>query len=176
MELGLVPDDEAYKAQYYTYLMNGLMTQTIRIKEGDKIEEAHMRNRALIAYWVLEHEPDAVRLVNREGKTYVQVTDYAALRGAFGELLAEVQRIKSEGDFEAARLLVEKYAVKINPELHHEVLERYKKLDLAPYKGFINPWMQLEYDENGEVKDVTLDYTESYVHQMMRYSEEYATL
>ena len=176
VELGLVPDDEAYKAQYYTYLMNGLMTQTIRIKEGDKIEEAHMRNRALIAYWVLEHEPDAVRLVNREGKTYVQVTDYAALRGAFGELLAEVQRIKSEGDFEAARLLVEKYAVKINPELHHEVLERYKKLDLAPYKGFINPWMQLEYDENGEVKDVTLDYTESYVHQMMRYSEEYATL
>ncbi len=176
VELGLVPDDEAYKAQYYTYLMNGLMTQTIRIKEGDKIEEAHMRNRALIAYWVLEHEPEAVRLVNHEGKTYVQVTDYAALRGAFGELLAEVQRIKSEGDFETARLLVEKYAVNINPELHHEVLERYKKLDLAPYKGFINPWMQLEYDENGDVKDVTLDYTESYVHQMMRYSEEYATL
>lgn len=176
VELGLVPDDEAYKAQYYTYLMNGLMTQTIRIKEGDKIEEAHMRNRALIAYWILEQEPKAVRLVNHEGKTYVQVTDYAALRGAFGELLAEVQRIKSEGDFEAARLLVEKYAVNINPELHHEVLERYKKLDLAPYKGFINPWMQLEYDENGEVKDVTLDYTESYVHQMLRYSEEYATL
>ena len=135
-----------------------------------------MRNRALIAYWVLEHEPDAVKLVSREGKTYVQVTDYAALRGAFGKLLAEIQRIKSEGDFEAARLLVEKYAVNIDPELHHEVLERYKKLDLAPYKGFINPWMQLEYGENGEVKDVTLDYTESYSHQMMRYSEEYATL
>ena len=176
VELELVPDEDAYKAQYYTYLMNGLMTQTIRIKEGDKIEEAHMRNRALIAYWVLEHEPDAVKLVSREGKTYVQVTDYAALRGAFGKLLAEIQRIKSEGDFEAARLLVEKYAVNIDPELHHEVLERYKKLDLAPYKGFINPWMQLEYGENGEVKDVTLDYTESYSHQMMRYSEEYATL
>ncbi len=176
VELGLVPDDEAYKAQYYSYLMNGLMTQTIRIKVGDKIEEAHMRNRALIAYWVLEQEPDAVKLVIRKGKTYVQVTDYPALRGAFGKLLAEIQRIKSEGDFEAARLLVEKYAVNIDPELHHEVLERYKKLDLAPYKGFINPWMQLVYDENGKVTDVTLDYTESYVHQMMRYSEEYATL
>ncbi len=176
VELGLVPDDEAYKAQYYSYLMNGLMTQTIRIKVGDKIEEAHMRNRALIAYWVLEQEPDAVKLVIRKGKTYVQVTDYPALRGAFGKLLAEIQRIKSEGDFEAARLLVEKYAVNIDPELHHEVLERYQKLDLAPYKGFINPWMQLVYDENGKVTDVTLDYTESYVHQMMRYSEEYATL
>ncbi len=176
VELGLVPDDEAYKAQYYSYLMNGLMTQTIRIKVGDKIEEAHMRNRALIAYWVLEQEPDAVKLVIRKGKTYVQVTDYPALRGAFGKLLAEIQRIKSEGDFEAARLLVEKYAVNIDPDLHHEVLDRYKKLDLAPYKGFINPWMQLVYDGNGEVTDVTLDYTESYVHQMMRYSEEYATL
>lgn len=135
-----------------------------------------MRNRALIAYWVLAQEPDAVKLVIRKGKTYVQVTDYPALRGAFGKLLAEIQRIKSEGDFEAARLLVEKYAVNIDSDLHHEVLDRYKKLDLAPYKGFINPWMQLVYDGNGEVTDVTLDYTESYVHQMMRYSEEYATL
>ena len=176
VELGLTPNDEAYKAQYYTYLMNGLLTQTIRIKEGDKIEEAHMRNRALIAYWTLEHANGAVELVKKEGKTFVQVNDYAALRGLFGELLAEIQRIKSEGDFEAARKLVEQYAVNIDPYLHHEILERYKKLDLAPYKGFINPWMKLEYDEEGNVKAVTLDYTESYVHQMLRYSEEYATL
>ena len=176
VELGLTPDEEAYKAQYYTYLMNGLMTQTIRIKEGDKIEEAHMRNRALIAYWVLEHSNGAVELVKREGKTFVQVNDYAVLRNIFGNLLAEIQRIKSEGDYDAARQLVEKYAVNINPELHHEVLERYKKLNLAPYKGFINPWMKPVYDQAGEVLDIVLDYTESYVHQMMRYSEEYATL
>ena len=176
IELGLLPNGEAYKAQYYTYLMNGLLTQTIRIKEGDNIEEAHMRNRALIAYWVLEHAPEAVKLVKREGKTYVEVTDYPALRTEFGKLLAEIQRIKSEGDFESARQLVEKYAVKIDPTLHHEILERYKRLDLAPYKGFINPWMKLEYDEDGAVKGVLVDYTESYEHQMLRYSEEYATL
>ena len=176
VELGLTPDDEAYKAQYYTYLMNGLLTQTIRIKEGDKIEEAHMRNRALIAFWTLEHYPDAVRLVKSDGKTYVEVTDYPMLREAFGKLLAEIQRIKSEGDFEAARQLVEKYAVNIDPELHHEILQRYKKLDLAPYKGFINPWMKLEYDEDGNIAAVKLDYTESYTHQMLRYSEEFATL
>lgn len=176
VELGLTPNDEAYKAQYYTYLMNGLLTQTIRIKEGDKIEEAHMRNRALIAYWTLEHAEGAVELVKQAGKTYVKVNDYAALRQAFGVLLAEIQRIKSEGDFEAARQMVEKYAVNIDPMLHHEILERYQKLNLAPYKGFINPWMKLEYDEAGEVKAVTLDYTESYAHQMLRYSEEYATL
>ena len=176
VELGLTPNDEAYKAQYYTYLMNGLLTQTIRIKEGDKIEEAHMRNRALIAYWTLEHANGAVELVKKEGKTFAQVNDYAALRGLFGELLAEIQRIKSEGDFEAARKLVEQYAVNIDPDLHHEILERYKKLDLAPYKGFINPWMKLEYGEDGNVKAVTLDYTETYAHQMLRYSEEYATL
>ena len=176
VELGLTPNDEAYKAQYYGYLMNGLLTQTIRIKEGDKIEEAHMRNRALIAWWVMEHAEGAVELVkmdmnyasaedalkDSEGniittKTYVKINDYAKLRHLFGELLAEIQRIKSEGDFEAARLLVEKYAVNIDPELHREILARYKKLNLAPYKGFINPKMTLEMDEEGEITDVVLD-------------------
>ena len=176
VELGLTPNDEAYKAQYYSYLMNGLLTQIIRIKEGDKIEEAHMRNRALIANWTLEHYPEAVQLVKKDSKTFVQITDYQLLRTAFAKLLAEIQRIKSEGDFEAARQLVEKYAVNLDPALHHEILERYKKLDLAPYKGFINPWMKLEYDEKGDVSRVVLDYTESYEHQMLRYSEEYATL
>ena len=176
VELGLTPNDEAYKAQYYTYLMNGLLTQCIRIKEGDKIEEAHMRNRALIANWTLEHYPEAFQLVKKDSKTFVQITDYQLLRTAFAKLLAEIQRIKSEGDFEAARQLVEKYAVNLDPALHHEILKRYKKLDLAPYKGFINPWMKLEYDEKGDVSRVVLDYTESYEHQMLRYSEEYATL
>ena len=195
VELGLTPNDEAYKAQYYGYLMNGLLTQTFRIKEGDKIEEAHMRNRALIAWWVMEHAEGAVELVkmdmnyasaedalkDSEGniittKTYVQINDYAKLRHLFGELLAEIQRIKSEGDFEAARLLVEKYAVNIDPELHREILARYKKLNLAPYKGFINPKMMLEMDEEGEITDVVLDYEESYVDQMLRYSDEYGTL
>lgn len=135
-----------------------------------------MRNRALIAYWTLEHGEGAVEMVKKDGKTFVQVNDYASLRTTFGKLLAEIQRIKSEGDYEAARQMVEKYAVNIDPELHHEVLERYKKLNLAPYKGFINPWMKPEYDQDGEIKDIILDYTESYAHQMMRYSEEYATL
>lgn len=195
VELGLTPNDEAYKAQYYGYLMNGLLTQTIRIKEGDKIEEAHMRNRALIAWWVMEHAEGAVELVKMDmnyasaedalkdsevniitTKTYVKINDYAKLRHLFGELLAEIQRIKSEGDFEAARLLVEKYAVNIDPELHREILARYKKLNLAPYKGFINPKMTLEMDEEGEITDVVLDYEESYVDQMLRYSDEYGTL
>ena len=195
VELGLTPNDEAYKAQYYGYLMNGLLTQTIRIKEGDKIEEAHMRNRALIAWWVMEHAEGAVELVkmdmnyasaedalkDSEGniittKTYVKINDYAKLRHLFGDLLAEIQRIKSEGDFEAARQLVEKYAVNIDPELHREILARYKKLNLAPYKGFINPKMTLEMDEEGEITDVVLDYEESYVDQMLRYSDEYGTL
>lgn len=195
VELGLTPNDEAYKAQYYGYLMNGLLTQTIRIKEGDKIEDAHMRNRALIAWWVMEHAEGAVELVkmdmnyasaedalkDSEGniittKTYVKINDYAKLRHLFGELLAEIQRIKSEGDFEAARLLVEKYVVNIDPELHREILTRYKKLNLAPYKGFINPKMTLEMDEEGEITDVVLDYEESYVDQMLRYSDEYGTL
>lgn len=195
VELGLTPNDEAYKAQYYGYLMNGLLTQTIRIKEGDKIEEAHMRNRALIAWWVMEHAEGAVELVkmdmnyasaedalkDSEGniittKTYVKINDYAKLRHLFGELLAEIQRIKSEGDFEAARQLVEKYAVNIDLELHREILARYKKLNLSPYKGFINPKMTLEMDEEGEITDVVLDYEESYVDQMLRYSDEYGTL
>ena len=195
VELGLTPNDEAYKAQYYGYLMNGLLTQTIRIKEGDKIEEAHMRNRALIAWWVMEHAEGAVELVkmdmnyasaedalkDSEGniittKTYVKINDYAKLRHLFGELLAEIQRIKSEGDFEAARQLVEKYAVNIDPDLHREILARYKKLNLAPYKGFINPKMTLEMDEEGKITDVVLDYEESYVDQMLRYSDEYGTL
>ena len=195
VELGLTPNDEAYKAQYYSYLMNGLLTQTIRIKEGDKIEEAHMRNRALIAWWTLEHAEGAVELVQEEvsyasaedalkdaegniisTRTYVKVNDYEKLRHFFGELLAEIQRIKSEGDYEAARQLVEKYAVNIDPALHREILARYKKLDLAPYKGFINPKMTLQYDEEGTPTDVLLDYEESYTDQMLRYSDEYGTL
>ena len=203
VELGLTPNDEAYKAQYYSYLMNGLLTQTIRIKEGDKIEEAHMRNRALIAWWTLEHAEGAVELVTEEisyasaddalkdslkdaqkdsegniitTRTYVKVNDYEKLRHLFGELLAEIQRIKSEGDYEAARQLVEKYAVNIDPALHREILARYKKLNLAPYKGFINPKMTLVFDEEGNPVDVTLDYEESYTDQMLRYSEEYGTL
>ncbi|MQN80767.1 dihydrofolate reductase [Prevotella copri] len=195
VELGLTPNDEAYKAQYYSYLMNGLLTQTIRIKEGDKIEEAHMRNRALIAWWTLEHAEGAVELVQEEvnyasaedalkdaegniitTRTYVKVNDYEKLRHLFGELLAEIQRIKSEGDYEAARQLVEKYAVNIDPALHREILARYKKLNLAPYKGFINPKMTLHYDEEGTPTDVLLDYEESYTDQMLRYSDEYGTL
>ena len=195
VELGLTPNDEAYKAQYYSYLMNGLLTQTIRIKEGDKIEEAHMRNRALIAWWTLEHAEGAVELVTEEvsyasaedalkdaegniitTRTYVKVNDYEKLRHLFGELLAEIQRIKSEGDYEAARQLVEKYAVNIDPALHREILARYRKLNLAPYKGFINPKMTLVFDEEGNPIDVNLDYEESYTDQMLRYSEEYGTL
>lgn len=176
VELGLLSNDQAYEAQYYTYLMNGLLTQAIRIKEGDNIEEAHMRNRALIAWWSLEHANGAVEFVKKNGKTYVQVNDYPALRQLFGRLLAEIQRIKSEGDFEAARKLVEQYAVNIDADLHREVMERYRKLDLAPYKGFINPRMSIVYDDDGQVTDVKLDYTEGYAEQMLRYSEEYATL
>ena len=195
VELGLTPNDEAYKAQYYGYLMNGLLTQTIRIKEGDKIEEAHMRNRALIAWWTLEHAEGALELVTEEisyasaedalkdsegnivtTRTYVKVNDYEKLRHLFGDLLAEIQRIKSEGDYEAARQLVEKYAVNIDSALHREILARYKKLDLAPYKGFINPKMTLVFDEEGNPTDVNLDYEESYTDQMLRYSEEYGTL
>jgi len=195
VELGLTPNDEAYKAQYYGYLMNGLLTQTIRIKEGDQIEEAHMRNRALIAWWTLEHAEGAVELVkvqksyasadealrDSQGNiiteyTYVKVNDYEKLRHLFGILLAEIQRIKSEGDYEAARDLVEKYAVNINPDLHREILARYKKLNLAPYKGFINPRMEVVHDEEGNPTDVKLDYNESYTAQMLRYSDEYGTL
>ena len=178
VELGLTPDAEAYKAQYYTYMMNGLMTQLVRIRPGAEIEEAHMRNRALIARWVYERGRDAgiVSLVRREGKTYVEIADYEALRRLFGELLAEVQRIKSEGDFEGARLLVETYGVKVDPALHDEVLRRYERLDLSPYKGFINPRYTATFDEAGRVTGVTVDYTEKYDEQMLRYSRDYNTL
>jgi dipeptidyl-peptidase-3 len=175
VELGLTPDLDAFKSQYYTYMMNGLMTQLIRITPGNQIEEAHMRNRALIAHWCLENG-DAVRMVQRDGKTYVEIVDYDGLRQLFARLLAEVQRIKSEGDFEAARLLVERYAVQVDAALHQEILERYRRLNLAPYKGFINPMMLPVYDQNGQMADVQLYYGESYAHQMLRYSTEYGTL
>ena len=180
VDLGLLPDNNAYKAQYYAYLMNGLMTQLARIKPGADIEEAHMRNRSLIAHWVLEHAEGAAELVrteeNGEQKTYLKVNDYPKLRQLFATLLSEIQRVKSEGDYEAARELVEKYAVKVNPDLHAEVLRRHERLNIAPYKGFINPWMKIVCEENGDLKDVTLDYTETYEHQMLRYSEEYGKL
>ena len=175
VELGLVPDGEAYKSQYYTYMMNGLMTQLIRITPGNQIEEAHMRNRALIAHWCAA-QSSVVSLVKRNGKTYLQISDYAELRKLFSKLLAEVQRIKSEGDYEAARQLVERYAVKVDADLHAEVLERYKRLNLAPYKGFINPQMLPVTDANGDIIDIQLNYSESYAHQMLRYSSEYSTL
>ena len=175
VKLGLTPDEKAYQSHYYTYMMNGLMTQLIRITPGHQIEEAHMRNRALIAHWCYE-KGNAIRMVKRDGKTYVEITDYVALRQLIATLLAEVQRIKSEGDFEAARQLVEQYAVKVDPALHAEVLERYQRLNLAPYKGFINPQMFPVYDGDGEICDIQLNYGESYAHQMLRYSSEYATL
>ena len=176
VELGLVPYAEAYKSQYYTYMMNGLLTQLTRIQPGNEIEEAHMRNRALIARWTLEHYPSAVRLVKHEEKTYVEVSDYEQLREAFAKLLAEIQRIKSEGDFEAAKQLVERYAIHVEPKLHEELLARYKSLGIAPYKGFLNPKMELVSDSEGNATDVRLDYTEAYDEQMLRYSKEYGYL
>ena len=175
VELGLTPDREAYKSQYYTYMQNGLLTQAVRIELGNDIEEAHMRNRALIANWALDMdvEQQIVALEMHGGKHYVSVKDYEGLRGIFARQLGEIQRIKSEGDFNAARALVEKYAVHIDSQLHREILERYEKLGIAPYKGFLNPCMKPEYDENGNIVDIKLDYTESYAHQMMRYSSEY---
>ncbi len=175
VELGLTPDREAYKSQYYTYMQNGLLTQAVRIELGNDIEEAHMRNRALIVNWALDMdvEQQIVALEMHGGKHYVSVKDYEGLRGIFARQLSEIQRIKSEGDFNAARALVEKYAVHIDSQLHREILERYEKLGIAPYKGFLNPWMKPEYDENGNIVDIKLDYTESYAHQMMRYSSEY---
>ena len=178
-ELGLVPDMEAYKSNYYTYIMNGMMTQNVRIKLGDNIEEAHMRNRALIANWCYANQPSpnaVIEMKKRDGKTYIAINDYAALRGLFASLLAEIQRIKSEGDFTAAQQLVERYAVKINPELHKEVLSRYKQLNIAPYKGFLNPLMTPVYDNNGNITDVTLDFSESLTDQMLRYSKHYSAL
>lgn len=178
LELGLVPDAEAYKAEYYNFMMNGLMTQLVRIELGKDIEEAHMRNRQLIARWVFEkgaHE-NVVELKNKDGKTYVVINDYAKLRTLFGRLLTEVQRIKSEGDFEAGKKLVEDYAVKVDPKLHAEVLERYAKLNLAPYRGFVNPVMKPVRNNEGEVTDILLDYTEGYIEQMQRYSRDYSYL
>lgn len=178
VELGLVPGAEAYKAEYYAYMMNGLMTQLVRIEPGCNVEEAHMRNRQLIARWALEQgaEQKVVELVVRDGKTFVRINDYEQLRSLFGRLLAEVQRIKSEGDYEAARQLVETYAVRIDPALHAEVLERYRQLHLAPYKGFINPVYTPCYDAEGRWTDVKVDYTEGYAAQMLRYSRDYANV
>ena len=176
LELGLVPDKEAYRAQYYTYMMNGLMTQLTRIETGKNIEEAHMRNRALIAHWVLERGKDAAELVVLNNKTFIKINNYEQLRHLFGDLLAEVQRIKSEGDFNAARELVEKYAVKVDNKLHSEVLESFAELDIAPYKGFSNPVYQLVHNEVGEVVDVKVDYSEAYDAQMLRYSSEFGFL
>lgn len=176
VELGLTPCQEAYKAQYYSYMMNGLLTQMVRIQPGHQIEEAHMRNRALIARWTLEHYPKAVRLSERDGKHYVEILDYPLLRTAFGILLAEIQRIKSEGDLQAARQMVERYGVQIDAKLHQEVLERYSKLHLAPYKGFINPRYTPVCDSEGRITDVHIDYLETYDEQMLRYSKQYNTL
>lgn len=172
-ELGLTPSLDAYRSQYYTYMINGLLTQLTRIQPGNEIEEAHMRNRALIARWTLEHYPNAVAIVKRDGKSYVEITDYEALRNAFGELLAEIQRIKSEGDYDAAKNIVERYAIHVDAEIHNELLSRYKALGIAPYKGFLNPRMTLIKDADGHPKDVAIDYTETYEQQMLRYSREY---
>mgnify|MGYP001197012291 FL=1 len=178
VELGLTPNAEAYKAEYYTYMMNGLMTQLVRIELGNTVEEAHMRNRQLIARWAFEKgaADKVVELVKKDGKTYVRINDYEKLRNLFGQLLAEIQRIKSEGDYAAAHNLVENYAVKVDPVLHAEVLERYKKLNLAPYKGFINPVYEAITDENGNITDVKVSYDEGYAEQMLRYSKDYSTL
>ncbi len=175
LELGLLPDKEAYKSQYYTYIMNGMMTQLVRIKPGNKIEEAHMRNRALIARWCYEKGcgEGVVELVSRNDKTFVRINSYEKLRSLFATLLAEIQRIKSEGDYDAARELVEKYAVDIDPVLHDEIIRRYERLNLAPYKGFINPVLKPVLDDNGEITDIDVDYTETYTAQMLRYGREF---
>jgi dipeptidyl-peptidase-3 len=183
VELGLLPDKDAYKAEYYSYMMNGLMTQLVRIAPGKDVEEAHMRNRQLIASWVYEHGnslekgvENVVELRQRDGKTYVVVNDYDKLRVLFGKLLAEVQRIKSEGDFEAGKTLVETYGMKVNQPLHAEVLTRYARLNLAPYKGFVNPKMNVIKNDAGEVTDIVLDYSEGYSEQMLRYGKKYSFL
>ena len=178
IELGLLPDSDAYKAEYYAYMMNGLMTQLARIELGRTLEEAHMRNRQLIARWALKHgeQERVVEMVRCNDKTYVRINDYEALRKLFGKLLSEIQRIKSEGDYEAARMLIEQYAVQIDPILHAEVLERYRRLHLSPYKGFINPLYTPVCGENGEITDVQVSYTEGYAEQMLRYSRDFANL
>lgn len=176
VELGLVPNDEAYKSQYYSYIMNGAITQLVRIKPEYQIEEAHMRNRALIARWCLAHGHGIVELVKHNNKSFINIQNYPALRKLFAQLLAEIQRIKSEGDYNSARMLVEKYSVAVDKDLHFEVLNRYTKLNIAPYKGFINPYMKPVLNKSQEIIDVKLDYTESFTHQMLRYSEEYGVL
>ena len=175
LELGLLDNPDAYKAEYYKYILNGLMTQLMRIEPGKDVEEAHMRNRKLIAEWAYEHGKDAnvIELVKQDGKTFVKINDYEALRGLFGQLLAEIQRIKSEGDYKAGRDLVETYAVKVDPEIHREVLDRYAKLNIAPYKGFVNPVYTPEFDADGNITDVKVTYTEDYIPQMLRYSKDY---
>lgn len=178
IELGLLDNPEAYKAEYYKYMLNGLMTQLMRIEPGKDVEEAHMRNRKLIAEWAYEHgkADNVVEYVKKDGKTYIKINDYPALRNLFGKLLGEIQRIKSEGDYEAGRDLVEKYAVKVDQAIHKEVLDRYSHLNIAPYKGFVNPVYSLVKDNNGNVTDVKVDYTEGYMPQMLRYSQDYTTL
>lgn len=178
LEIELLDNPEAYKAEYYKYMMNGLLTQLSRIESGKQIEEAHMRNRSLIAHWVLEHgqADKVVELVKKDGKTYVVINDYEKMRTLIGELLAEVQRIKSEGDFNGARKLVEQYGVKVNPDLHKEVRERYDKLGIAPYKGFVNPVYKAVRDRQGNITDVKINYKEGYAEQMMRYSTDYSPL
>ncbi|MDY6106136.1 MAG: dihydrofolate reductase, partial [Candidatus Limisoma sp.] len=178
IKLGLLKDPDAYKAEYYKYILNGLMTQLMRIEPGKNIEEAHMRNRQLIAAWAYEHgkKDNVIEMVKRDGKTFIKINDYNALRNLFGALLAEIQRIKSEGDYAAGKALVEQYAVKVDPELHREVLDRYAHLDIAPYKGFVNPVYSLVKNADGQVVDVALDYTEGYIDQMLRYSRDYSPL
>ncbi len=178
LELGLLDNPDAYKAEYYKYILNGLMTQLMRIEPGKDVEEAHMRNRKLIAEWAYEHgrKDNVIEMVNIDGKTFIKINDYPRLRELFGELLGEIQRIKSEGDYEAGRDLVEKYAVKVDPKLHKEVLDRYAHLDIAPYKGFVNPVYTPVFDNDGNITDVTIDYSETYIPQMLRYSRDYSPL
>ena len=176
VELGLLPNMDAYKAGYYQQMMNGAMTQLVRIEPGKDVEEAHMRNRQLIANWVLEHANGEVEIIERDGKHYLQVNDYEGLRRLYGELLAEIQRITSEGDYPAAKAIVERYAVKVNPDLHREILERFSKLNIAPYKGFVNPVYTAIRDAEGQITDVTLDFTEGYIDQHLRYSRDYSPL
>ncbi|MDE6435940.1 MAG: dipeptidyl peptidase 3, partial [Muribaculaceae bacterium] len=178
LEIGLLDNPDAYKAEYYKYILNGLMTQLMRIEPGKDVEEAHMRNRKLIAEWCYEKGKDAnvIELVERDGKTFVKINDYQALRGLFGQLLAEIQRIRSTGDYAAAQNLVETYAVKVDPKLHQEVLDRYATLNIAPYKGFVNPVYTPVRDAEGKIVDVTISYPENYVDQHLRYSKQYRTL
>ncbi|MDE6757436.1 MAG: dipeptidyl peptidase 3, partial [Muribaculaceae bacterium] len=178
LELGLLDNPDAYKDEYYKYILNGMMTQLMRIEPGKDVEEAHMRNRKLIAEWAYEHgrKDNVIEMVDIDGKTFIKINDYPRLRELFGELLGEIQRIKSEGDYEAGRDLVEKYAVKVDPKLHKEVLDRYAHLNIAPYKGFVNPVYTPVFDNDGNITDVTIDYSETYIPQMLRYSRDYSPL